>query len=138
MTEYGSSAFCLTAALTTFSTAFLMLFFLRYSCERTRHSDQPDENSTRLARLTTATCTAAAASRSADAHIAPNPGSAPRSRTSPKGPALGPPSRYASCGRRSHLCVDLLSILVRVACDTGRSRSTVVDRWIVKMATVPN
>ena len=32
MTEYGSSAFCLTAALTTFSTAFLMLFFLRYSC----------------------------------------------------------------------------------------------------------
>ena len=44
MTEYGSSAFCLTAAFTTFSTAFLMLFFLRYSCDRrsrcarTRHA----------------------------------------------------------------------------------------------------
>eukprot|EP01043_Picozoa_sp_COSAG02_P053633 COSAG02_NODE_5952_length_3917_cov_2.449974_5_plen_123_part_00 len=34
MTEYGSRAFCLTAALTTFSTAFLMLFFFRYSCHR--------------------------------------------------------------------------------------------------------
>ena len=55
MTEYGSRAFCLTAALTTFSTAFLMLFFLRYSCECTRDSDQSDENRARVARLATDT-----------------------------------------------------------------------------------
>jgi hypothetical protein len=64
MTEYGSRAFCLTAALTTFSTAFLMLFFLRYSCDRKR-----DQQTRGLSTQSAAASRAATLNDAAAAHL---------------------------------------------------------------------